>query len=57
MGLFNQRRKHLSDGQQVRVVKSGYDSKKVFRVQYDYEDLIYLYGIREPFQPNEIKLI
>jgi hypothetical protein len=24
-------------------------------VEYDYEDLIYVIGVKEPFQPNQVK--
>jgi len=42
-------------GASVHIIKSGYDPKKVYKLKYDYEDLIYIEGIPEPFQPNEIK--
>jgi len=28
---------------------------KKYIIEYDYEDLIYVIGVKEPFQPNQIK--
>lgn len=46
-------RKILQQGTKVSIKgRSG-----TYQVQYDYEDLIYVYGIREPFQPDQITVL
>lgn len=41
----------FKSGQWVILIKTG----KKYQVEVDYEDWVYLYGLKDPFQPHEIK--
>lgn len=46
-------RKLLEQGTTVKISgRSG-----TFKVQYDYEDLIYVFGIKEPFEWPQITVV
>lgn len=44
-------RKLYQVGQWIVVIKTG----KRYQVEIDYEDLVYVYGLKEPFADNEVK--
>lgn len=46
-------RKLLSQYQKVRIKKTG----EIGQVEYDYEDLIYVYGINKPFRLDQIEVL